>query len=235
MAGDEPLEPDAARPAEPTFADVLNSLSRGPGGRSKGSRRGRHSGAPDPTQTEAGTPETGSSEPGDPENRDSGGEWTHATADGDHWDAAEWKAAEWKAAEWKAAEWKAAEWEAAAWEHGDEAENAPAAVRPYARTGGRTHPVRDLAVETLVSTSELGRDAGAVRSVEHIAIARLCERTHSVAEVSALLQLPLGVARVLLADMADSGLVAILRNPAGESGAADLPLMERVLAGLRNL
>lgn len=215
MAGDEPLEPDAARPAEPTFADVLNSLSSGPGGRSKGSRRGRHSGAPDTSQTEAGAPETGGAEPGDSENRNSGVEWTHATADGGHWDAVEWKAA--------------------AWEHGDEAENVPAAVRPYARTGGRTHPVRDLAVETLVSTSELGRDAGAVRSVEHIAIARLCERTHSVAEVSALLQLPLGVARVLLADMADSGLVAILRNPAGESGAADLPLMERVLAGLRNL
>ncbi len=127
------------------------------------------------------------------------------------------------------------EWRAVAWEHGYEPEDAPAAVRPYARTGGRTHPVRDLAVETLVSTSDLGRDSASVRSVEHIAIARLCERAYSVAEVSALLQLPLGVARVLLADMADAGLVEILRNPADGSGAADLPLMERVIAGLRNL
>lgn len=219
MASDDPLEPEAAPPAEPTFADVLNSLSRGPG-RSRGGRRGRHSGAPDTAQTEPGAAEPGAAEPdasrpGYPETRPSGTDWPPATSDSGHRDAGEHKAV--------------------AWEHGDDAENAPAAVRPYARTGGRTHPVRDLAVETLVSTSELGRDAGAVRSVEHIAIARLCERTHSVAEVSALLQLPLGVARVLLADMADAGLVEILRNPAGESGAADLPLMERVIAGLRNL
>lgn len=127
------------------------------------------------------------------------------------------------------------EWKAVAWEHGDEPDAGPAVVRPYARTGGRTHPVRDLAVETLVVTSERGRDSGAIRSVEHLTIARLCEHTYSVAEVSALLGLPLGVARVLLADMADAGLVEILHNPGEESGAPDLPLMERVIAGLRNL
>ncbi|MQA14129.1 MAG: DUF742 domain-containing protein [Pseudonocardiaceae bacterium] len=116
-----------------------------------------------------------------------------------------------------------------------EPEDVPSAVRPYARTGGRTHPVLDLAVETLVMTSERGRDAELVRSVEHVAIAELCEQTHSVAEVSALLRLPLGVARVLLADMADAELVDILRNPAVDAGAPDLPLLERVLSGLRKL
>lgn len=219
MAGDEPLEPDAAVPAEPTFADVLNNLSLGRG-RNRDGRRGRHSGAPESAQTGAGdsepdTPGWGDPEPGDPVSQPSRTDWPPANADDGHRNTAEWKAV--------------------AWEHGDEAEIAPAAVRPYARTGGRTHPVRDLGVETLVSTSDLGRDSWSVRSVEHIAIARLCERTHSVAEVSALLQLPLGVARVLLADMADAGLVEILRNPGDDSGAADLPLMERVIAGLRNL
>lgn len=127
------------------------------------------------------------------------------------------------------------DWKAVAWEYGDEPDRAPAAVRPYARTGGRTHPVRDLAVETLLATSDLGRDPGSVRSVEHIAIARLCERPHSVAEVAALLGMPLGVARVLLADMADAGLVEVLHNPPDEGGAPDTRLMERVVAGLRRL
>lgn len=117
----------------------------------------------------------------------------------------------------------------------DEREDVPAAVRPYALTGGRTHPVRDLAVETVVLTSDRGRDTGSVRSVEHIAIAELCEHRRSVAEVSALLRLPLGVARVLLADMADAGLVEILTNRSGESGVPDHALLERVIAGLRNL
>ncbi len=123
----------------------------------------------------------------------------------------------------------------AEWQGIDEREDVPAAVRPYARTGGRTHPVRDLAVETVVLTSDRGRDTGSVRSVEHIAIAELCEHRHSVAEVSALLRLPLGVARVLLADMADAGLIEILTNRAGDSGVPDRALLERVIAGLRNL
>jgi hypothetical protein len=123
----------------------------------------------------------------------------------------------------------------AEWQGSDEREDVPAAVRPYARTGGRTHPVRDLAVETVVLTSDHGRDPRSVRSVEHIAIAELCEHRHSVAEVSALLRLPLGVARVLLADMADAGLIEILTNRPGESGVPDRALLERVIAGLRNL
>lgn len=121
------------------------------------------------------------------------------------------------------------------WDQRDEPEEQPAVVRPYTRTGGRTHPVHDLAVETLVVSTEAGREPSAVRSVEHIGIVRLCARTHSVAEVSALLQLPLGVARVLLADMVDEGLVEVHRNPTAEDGLPDLPLLERVLAGLQNL
>jgi len=121
------------------------------------------------------------------------------------------------------------------WDQRDEPEEQPAVVRPYARTGGRTHPVHDLAVETLVVSTEAGREPSAVRSVEHIGIVRLCARMHSVAEVSALLQLPLGVARVLLADMVDEGLVEVHHNPTAEDGHPDLPLLERVLAGLHNL
>jgi hypothetical protein len=112
-------------------------------------------------------------------------------------------------------------------------------VRPYTWTRGRTSPAFDLAVETLVSTTEHGYDMAVLACPEHRAVAELCGDPRSVAEVAALLSLPLGVARVLLADMADIGLVVVHRNPPGEEGSRadrpDMVLMERVLSGLRRL
>lgn len=108
-------------------------------------------------------------------------------------------------------------------------------VRPYTWTQGRTRPVQDLAVETLVSTSDVGRDVITTHSAEHSAIAGLCADVRSVAEVAALLALPLGVARVLLADMIDTGLVHVHRNPTEFGSPPGLPLMERVLGGLHQL
>jgi hypothetical protein len=112
---------------------------------------------------------------------------------------------------------------------------AASVVRPYTWTGGRTAPVIDLAVETLVSTSEHGHDMAALTSEEHRAVAELCRGPRSVAEVAALLSLPLGVVRVLLADMADIGLVVVHRSANGSSNTPDIALMERVLSGLRRL
>lgn len=117
----------------------------------------------------------------------------------------------------------------------DEPEDFRLIARPYTWTRGRTRPVQDLAVETLVSTSDVGRDVVAVQSAEHSAIAGLCADVRSVAEVAALLALPLGVARVLLADMIDTGLVNVHRNPTEFGSPSGLSLMERVLAGLYEL
>lgn len=124
-------------------------------------------------------------------------------------------------------EWSADEW--------DGPEDFRFVVRPYTWTGGRTRPVQDLAVETLIFTSDAGRDVTAICSAEHAAIAELCADVRSVAEVAALLGLPLGVARVLLADMIDAGLVNVHRNNFGLDSAPDLSLLERVLAGLHRL
>jgi Protein of unknown function (DUF742) len=108
-------------------------------------------------------------------------------------------------------------------------------VRPYTWTRGRTAPVFDLAVETLVSTSERGRDMALLATEENRAVAELCRAPRSVAEVAALLSLPLGVARVLLADMAHIGLVVVHRSANGSGNMPDMILMERVLSGLRRL
>jgi hypothetical protein len=111
-----------------------------------------------------------------------------------------------------------------------------AIVRPYAWTGGRTRPAYDLAVETLVSVGAAGRDPSRIPQYEHRAVAELCREPRSVAEVAALLTLPLGVARVLIGDMASQGTV-VVHQTASTSGddVPDMALMERVLSGLRRL
>ncbi|MGX7827081.1 DUF742 domain-containing protein [Actinokineospora sp. 24-640] len=103
-----------------------------------------------------------------------------------------------------------------------------ALVRPYAWTGGRTKANRDLAVEALVRTEHLS----AQPSWELRAIVELCLTPRSVAEVAALMSVPLGVARVLIADLADSGAIEVHRV-VGQ--APDLAMMTRVLTGLRRL
>jgi hypothetical protein len=109
------------------------------------------------------------------------------------------------------------------------------AVRPYTWTRGRTKSGLDLAIETLVSTSQRGRDQMGLLQVEHRSVAELCEQTRSVAEVAALLSIPLGVARVLLGDMAGLGVVTVHQTASSAGNKPDLALMERVLSGLRRL
>lgn len=110
-----------------------------------------------------------------------------------------------------------------------------AAVRPYSWTRGRTKSGLDLAIEALVSTSQHGKDQMALLPVEHRVVAELCEQTRSVAEVAALMSLPLGVARVLLGDMAGLGVVTVHQTASSAGKTPDLALMERVLSGLRRL
>lgn len=117
----------------------------------------------------------------------------------------------------------------------DQASESAAAVRPYAWTRGRTKSGFDLAIETLLSTSRRGHEQLATLPVEHRVVAQLCEQTRSVAEVAALLAVPLGVARVLLGDMAGLGLVMVHETVSSVGNVPDLALMERVLIGLRRL
>jgi hypothetical protein len=114
-------------------------------------------------------------------------------------------------------------------------EAAASAVRPYAWTRGRTKSGLDLAIEALVSTSQRAKDQMGLLQLEHRAVAELCEQTRSVAEVAALLSIPLGVARVVLGDMVGLNLVTVHQTATSAGNEPDLALMERVLSGLRRL
>jgi hypothetical protein len=108
-------------------------------------------------------------------------------------------------------------------------------VRPYAITGGRARPRNDdLEVEALVSSAYQGELAPYL-SWERRTIIRFCQEVQSVAEISARMEMPLGVARVLIADMADERLVTIHRPSELIGDHPDLSLLERVLYGLRNI
>lgn len=108
-------------------------------------------------------------------------------------------------------------------------------VRPYARTRGRTRTDYDLAIETLVTTSERGRTQATQSRPEHRSISELCTDARSVAEVAAHLRLPLGVVRVLIGDMADSGQVLIHDSGMVVGDRPSMEFLERVLSGLRRL
>jgi hypothetical protein len=108
-------------------------------------------------------------------------------------------------------------------------------VRPYTRTGGRTRPDYDLAIEALVSTSDRGMGRDAAVLPEHRSICGLCVDTRSVAEIAAHLRLPLGVVRVLIGDMASMGLVLIHQGGLVVGDRPSIEFLERVLSGLRRL
>ncbi|MER7567431.1 DUF742 domain-containing protein [Streptomyces sp. NPDC048523] len=121
-----------------------------------------------------------------------------------------------------------------------------ARVRPYSLTGGRTRFGHVLLVETFVASTAALEAAeerkeltnGGLRSVmpELRAIVELCRRMRTVAEIAALLKMPLGVVRVLLSDLADQGKIRVYGTGTGHgTGRPDRALLERVLSGLRRL
>jgi Protein of unknown function (DUF742) len=107
-------------------------------------------------------------------------------------------------------------------------------VRPYAVTRGRTKPRYHLEIEAMVAATHY--EAGDLTrfSPECQAILEFCRDWRSVAEISAVLQMPLGVARILITDMAADGLVRI-HQLNHDQGRPDVELLERVLSGIRRL
>ena len=117
--------------------------------------------------------------------------------------------------------------------YGEPPEEESSLVRMYTVTGGRTAPRTQLAMEALVS-SATSAQLGLSYIREYRVISDLCRQIRSVAEISALLGIPLGVARVLVSDMEAEGLVRV-HHPQIDQGGPGLHLLERVLSGLHRL
>jgi hypothetical protein len=95
-------------------------------------------------------------------------------------------------------------------------------------TGGRTRAADSLRIETLVQTSA---DAGEA-AFEAGRILQLCRTPHSIAEVAANLQLPLGVARVLVGDLVAEDRMMVHHNDPVD---IELSVLTRMIDRVRSL
>jgi hypothetical protein len=112
-------------------------------------------------------------------------------------------------------------------------------VRPYAVTGGRTEPadgeVLDLIAVVVASDMAGKADDDPMRQTpEHRRILGLCQRPATVADIASGTALPVGVVRVLLADLILQGAITVVRNrPTVQLPGNDV--LKEILDGLRAL
>jgi hypothetical protein len=109
-------------------------------------------------------------------------------------------------------------------------------VRPYTLTGGRTDTHVDLPLEAPIQTLQAGLAHRWPPSDVRGKIIQLCVNSPSVAEISALLDLPLGVSRVLVGDLVLSGYLRVHRTLTERSTRDERhELIGRTLRGLKAL
>lgn len=110
-------------------------------------------------------------------------------------------------------------------------------VRPYALTAGRTRASIDLPVEAIIEQQPrvVEREWSEHDHVGQIVTA--CAERASVAEISAAVNLPLGVVRVLLGDLVEQGYLKVAATTLTDASSTDerQDLIERTLRGLRAL
>ncbi|MBT2225975.1 DUF742 domain-containing protein [Nonomuraea sp. NEAU-A123] len=116
-------------------------------------------------------------------------------------------------------------------------EEAGPVVRPYAVTRGRTKSSSPAELDLLATVMATGQPppAKADLSARHRRMVDcVTGQTRPVAEIAAELDLPVGVARVLLGDLLDYGLVSV-RPPLSKATTPTESLLREVIDGLRAL
>ena len=115
--------------------------------------------------------------------------------------------------------------------------NSGPVVRPYAVTGGRTEPadgeVLDLIAVVVATGLPAAPEAGRP-SPEHRRILALCGQQITVADLAADTALPVGVVRVLIADLTMQGAVAVVRQQPTDQ-RSEKNVLQEILDGLRAL
>jgi hypothetical protein len=109
-------------------------------------------------------------------------------------------------------------------------------VRPYTLTAGRTKASVELPLEAPIQTLESALFHRWPHNDVRGRIVQLCTKSPSVAEISARLDLPLGVTRVLVGDLVTSGYLRVNRTLTERSTRDERrELIGRTLRGLRAL
>lgn len=104
-------------------------------------------------------------------------------------------------------------------------------LRPFIVTRGRTRASVDVAMESLVNRRPIApEDEERLESSQRQVWDALAEMK-SAAEISALIELPLGVVLVLVSDMAESDLVEVYQTAALD----DIHLVRKLIDGVRAL
>ena len=107
-------------------------------------------------------------------------------------------------------------------------------VRPYALTQGRTrHSGESFDLVASVMATHASADPAAL-APEHLSVLRLARMPTTVADIASDLDLPLGVVRVILADLRELGLV-VISVPVVMAERVDKHTLREVLNGLRSL
>lgn len=107
-------------------------------------------------------------------------------------------------------------------------------VRAYAMTRGRTQvDTPHLRFESMVQVVADRSATVAKLTFERRKIALLCADPVSVAELAAQVGVPIGVARVLVGDLLDEGVLQLFDAP--EDPTQNISLVRELLHGIRNL
>ncbi|WP_370585615.1 DUF742 domain-containing protein [Nocardia sp. XZ_19_231] len=108
-------------------------------------------------------------------------------------------------------------------------------VRPYALTRGRTTGAgADMDMLTIVC-AVVPAPVMRFSDPEYAAIMGVCHVPLAVAEVSAMLHLPLAVTKILVGDLVAAGSLAFQPPCTTKPGADDVGLLHAVLEGIRRI
>jgi hypothetical protein len=109
-------------------------------------------------------------------------------------------------------------------------------VRPFTLTGGRTRPSRaDFTLITTVTAVDPAPTWAVRPQPEQVRILRRCAEPVAVAELAALLDLPVSVVVIMLCDLLEAGRITARPPHPVSRTAPDLELLQKVRDGLGRL
>ncbi|MEU6534465.1 DUF742 domain-containing protein [Streptomyces sp. NPDC047000] len=109
-------------------------------------------------------------------------------------------------------------------------------VRPFTLTGGRTRPSRaDFTLITTLTAVDPPPPWPVRPQPEHVRILKMCAEPVAVAEVAALLDLPVSVVVIMLCDLLEAGRITARPPRLVSRATPDLELLQKVRDGLGRL